>query len=139
MPGTPPDQHLRGILSGSAGLKRLDKLPATKIHAALRASPEPKAGMLWLHFEQIHRIAIFTTVSVGRSRALPIYDFVLHVQKIAVRHAVMDNTLTSVAGIDHPILISSKLAKRHLGMVFVAERMNSGCQCCTRHEITSST
>ena len=109
------------------------------IRAALRASPEAKAGMFPLHFGQIHRVAVFGTVSMGRSRALPIYDFALYVQKIAVRHAVMNKTMTSVAGVDHANVISSKLAKRHLGMVFVAERMNSGRQCCARHEITSPT
>ena len=76
---TPDDQNLPGISSGSAGLKRLDKLPATMILSDVfvrSAPPEPKAGMLWLHFEQIHRIAIVATVSMGRSRALPVYDFV---------------------------------------------------------------
>src|SRR5258708_37508935 len=118
--------------------QRLGELPATVIHAALRASPEAKAGMFPLHFGQIHWVAVFRTVLMGRSRALLIYGFALYVQKIAVRDVVMDKTITSVACVD-PRWICCKLANRHLGMVFVAERMNSARQCCARHEITSST
>jgi len=116
-------------LPGFAGLKRLGKLPATKFtpHSGIS---EAKTGMLWLHFEQIHRIAIFTTVSMGGVEHCHLR---LSCRSRKYRPTRCNGQHTYVlASIDHPILIRSKLAKRHLGMVFVAERMNSGRQCCYR-------
>jgi hypothetical protein len=79
-------------------------LAATNIHAALWASPEAKAGMFHPHFEQVHRTAVIRTVLMGRNRALLDQDLVLRVQKIAVRPAVMDETIRFLAGVGHPIV-----------------------------------
>jgi hypothetical protein len=44
---------------------------------ALWASPEAKAGMLWLHFDEVHRVAVTGTKPMGRNRALFEQEMVL--------------------------------------------------------------
>src|SRR5882757_6092505 len=62
-------------------------------HAALWASPEAKAGMLRLHFEQVKGKAVAGAIMMGSYRTLLDGVSVLCAKEIALRTAVMDDTI----------------------------------------------
>jgi len=95
------------------------------MQATLGASPEPKAAMVRLYFGQVHGIAVIGTILMGRGRALFDQGRVMRVQEIPFETIVMDETKRLLAGVHQPILIiCGNIGKGHLGMVFVAERVN---------------
>src|SRR6266403_4280856 len=87
----------------SCGLRGSRKLAGANTHAALWTSPEAKVGMLGLHFEQVHRMAITGTVLTGKNLGLVDGEVVLRVQEIAIRSAVMDETIRFLAGVSYAI------------------------------------
>jgi len=60
--------------------------------------------MLGLHFEQEHRMAITGTVLTGKNLGLVDGEVVLRVQEIAIRSAVMNETIRFLAGVSYAIL-----------------------------------
>ena len=62
-------------------------------HAALWASPEAKAGVFGLHLEQVKGKAVAGTVMMGSHEALHDWVPVLGAKEIALRTAVMDDTM----------------------------------------------
>jgi hypothetical protein len=107
------------------------------MQAALWASPEPKAGVFWLYFGQVHRIAVVGTILMGRGRAFFDPGKVLRVQEIPFDIIVMDQAKRFLARVHQPILIiCGNIGKGHLAMVFVAERVNFAYRRESGHGVT---
>lgn len=58
-----------------------------------------------LYFGQVHRITVTGTILMGRGRALVDQEPVLRVQEIAIRPAVMDETIRYPAGVSGAISV----------------------------------
>lgn len=62
--------------------------------------------MLRLYFGQVHRIPVTGTILMGRGRALVDQELlVFRVQEIAIRSAVMDETIRYPAGVGGAISV----------------------------------
>ena len=109
------------------------KFAAGPVEIALRASPQPKAGMLRLHFEQVHRKPIIRTMNLWNRGSLD-EGSVTRRGEVPLRTAVMNQAARFSAGVGNRISARGNLRASHLAVVVVAEQENAPGKLHHRHE-----